>query len=183
MLYELVTGSLPHQAQSTELLLEANCDSTRAPASGSQEGLTNMVDDTLKRSLEREPSGRFQSAAEMREALEAALLNRREAPSARAFGFAPSACSRCHRSIRPCQHSPDVRHALWRWRRQRSIVCEVSVGRPGREAACPASRRGSSRRAERISDGSWRSPATSRARLREEAEAEAEEEASPPRLR
>ncbi|HEY6560868.1 MAG TPA: serine/threonine-protein kinase [Polyangiaceae bacterium] len=91
VLYELVTGSLPHQAQSTELLLEAKLriqperPGQRAP----KRGLTNMVDDTLQRSLEREPSGRFQSAAEMREALEAALrepdVRRRRR---RAFGFA-----------------------------------------------------------------------------------------------
>ncbi|HMJ10524.1 MAG TPA: protein kinase [Polyangiaceae bacterium] len=91
VLYELVTGSLPHQAQSTDLLLDAKLQTLperpgqRAP----KRGLTHMVDDTLLRSLERDPSQRFQSAAEMREALEVALREpERRRRQRRAFGFA-----------------------------------------------------------------------------------------------
>lgn len=75
VLYELVTGRLPHVAETTVGLLDAKINSVpesprqRAP----QRGLPPMLDKVIMRSLKTDPSARFQNAAEMREALEAAL--------------------------------------------------------------------------------------------------------------
>lgn len=75
VLYELVTGRLPHVAETTVGLLDAKINTVpespreRAP----QRGLPPMVDKVIMRSLKTDPSARFQNAAEMREALEAAL--------------------------------------------------------------------------------------------------------------
>lgn len=75
VLYELVTGRLPHVAQTTVGLLDAKINTLpesprqRAP----QRGLPTMVDKVIMRSLNTQPAARFQTAAEMREALEAAL--------------------------------------------------------------------------------------------------------------
>ena len=75
VLYELVTGRLPHVAPSTVALLDAKVRKVpesprnRAP----QRGLPQMVDQTIQQALESDPNKRFQSAADMREALQAAL--------------------------------------------------------------------------------------------------------------
>ena len=75
VLYELVTGRLPFEAQSTIALLDAKAKSSaettrsRAP----QRGIPTMLDKTISQALEPNPDARFQSAEEMREALEAAL--------------------------------------------------------------------------------------------------------------
>ncbi len=75
VLYELVTGRLPHVASSTVALLDAKLRKVpesprdRAP----QRGLPQMVDQTIQQALESDPNKRFQSASDMREALQAAL--------------------------------------------------------------------------------------------------------------
>jgi hypothetical protein len=75
VLYELVTGRLPFEAHSTIALLDAKAKSspetTRARAP--QRGIPTMLDKTISQALEPNPDVRFQSAEEMREALEAAL--------------------------------------------------------------------------------------------------------------
>ncbi len=75
VLYELVTGRLPHVASSTALLIDAknrrDCEPPRERAP--KRGLPRMLDDAITRSLERHPEQRFQSAAELRQALEEAL--------------------------------------------------------------------------------------------------------------
>ncbi len=91
VLYELVTGRLPHVAPSTVALIDAKnrkeCESPRQRAP--KRGLPRMLDEAISRSLERHPEQRFQSAAELRQALEEALrepelLRRRR----RRMGFA-----------------------------------------------------------------------------------------------
>lgn len=75
VLYELVTGRLPFEAPSTVALLdektktkpEAPC--LRAP----QRGIPTMLDKTISKAMEPSSDDRFQSAEEMRQALEAAL--------------------------------------------------------------------------------------------------------------
>jgi serine/threonine-protein kinase len=75
VLYELVTGRLPHAAPATVALLDQKLrvrpepPRLRAPT----RGIPAMLDSAIQKSLEREPEQRFQSAEEMREALEAAL--------------------------------------------------------------------------------------------------------------
>src|SRR5690606_38636882 len=91
VLYELVTGRLPHVAPTTVGVLDAKLTTVpesprqRAP----QRGLPKMVDQVIMRSLKTEPAARFQTAAEMREALEAALKEPELARKRRRrFGYA-----------------------------------------------------------------------------------------------
>lgn len=75
VLYELVTGRLPHHANTTVELLDLKSNvlpespRQRAP----QRGLPPMLDKAIMNSLRTDPGDRFQTAAELREALEAAL--------------------------------------------------------------------------------------------------------------
>ncbi len=81
VLYELVTGCLPYDGPSTLALLEAKRSSDcvapvrRAP----HRGLPKNVDALLRKALARLPEERFQTAAEMRQALRRAV----EAPAQR----------------------------------------------------------------------------------------------------
>jgi serine/threonine-protein kinase len=75
VLYELVTGRLPFDAPSTVALLDQKTKNKpeaprlRAP----QRGIPTMLDKTISQALEPIADDRFQSADEMREALDAAL--------------------------------------------------------------------------------------------------------------
>ena len=75
VLYELATGRLPHVASTTVRLLDAKVRTDPEPARqrAPQRGIPPMLDDTIQRALDRDPNQRFQSAEEMREALEGAL--------------------------------------------------------------------------------------------------------------
>lgn len=91
VLYELVTGRLPHVASTTVALIDAknrkDCEppGQRAP----KRGLPRMLDDAITRSLERHPEQRFQSAAEFRQVLEEALREpERARRRRRRMGFA-----------------------------------------------------------------------------------------------
>ena len=91
VLYELLTGRRPHAADSTVALLDAkNHNIVEAPSvRAKQRGLSKMVDKTILRALDRDPDKRFQSADEMREALEAALREPEERrKTRRRMGFA-----------------------------------------------------------------------------------------------
>jgi serine/threonine protein kinase len=86
VLFELMSGRLPHQAESPVLLLDAKFRSvpeslrTLAP----ERGIPKMLDATVSRALSTDPERRYRSAAEMREALEAALREpEKAAPSRR----------------------------------------------------------------------------------------------------
>ena len=75
VLYELVTGRLPHVAANTVALLDKKLrfdpepPSLRAP----QRGLGRAVDKTLLKALSLQPADRFQSAEALHDALQAAL--------------------------------------------------------------------------------------------------------------
>ncbi|HEY4106406.1 MAG TPA: protein kinase, partial [Polyangiaceae bacterium] len=75
VLFELMSGRLPHEAESPVLLLDAKLRSepqslrTIAP----ERGIPKMLDSTVSRALLTDPEKRYPSAAELREALEAAL--------------------------------------------------------------------------------------------------------------
>jgi serine/threonine protein kinase len=75
VLYELLTGCLPVIAESTIGLIadkktqDPESPRRRAPA----RGIPKMLDKTIQRCLSREPENRYQSAGELRDALEAAL--------------------------------------------------------------------------------------------------------------
>jgi serine/threonine-protein kinase len=81
VMYEMITGGLPFSGAGTIAVLAAKIKgsperiSERCPALE----LPRMVDDLVMRALARHPSVRFQSAAEMRKAVEVAI----EAPLAR----------------------------------------------------------------------------------------------------
>jgi serine/threonine-protein kinase len=75
VLYELVTGRPPHWASNTIGVLNAKLQRDAEPARlrAPRKELPKMLDLTIGRALERHPECRFQSAAELRAALEAAL--------------------------------------------------------------------------------------------------------------
>jgi serine/threonine-protein kinase len=91
VLYELLTGRLPHVEATLVALIEAKNESPVEPLGerAKQRGFSKMVDHTILRALDKDPDARFESAEEMRAALEAALrepdrLRRRR----RRMGFA-----------------------------------------------------------------------------------------------
>ncbi|HYQ00821.1 MAG TPA: serine/threonine-protein kinase [Polyangiaceae bacterium] len=75
VLFELLSGRLPHAAESPVLLLDAKFrkepESLRKLAP--ERGIPKMVDVAVSRALSTEPEHRYKSAAELRAALEAAL--------------------------------------------------------------------------------------------------------------
>ena len=75
VLFELMSGRLPHQAENPVLLLDAKFrtepESLRTIAP--ERGIPKMLDATVSRALSTDPDQRYRSAAEMRAALEAAL--------------------------------------------------------------------------------------------------------------
>ncbi|MEZ4221258.1 MAG: protein kinase [Polyangiaceae bacterium] len=75
VLYELLTGRLPHVEATLVALIEAKNQSPVEPPSerAKQRGFSKMVDQTILRALDKDPEKRFESADEMRAALEAAL--------------------------------------------------------------------------------------------------------------
>jgi serine/threonine-protein kinase len=91
VLYELVTGTLPFQENTTVALLDVKRRSRpespcqRAPT----KGIPGMLDRIIERAIERDPEGRYRSAAEMRDALARALTEPLRARSRRrAVGYA-----------------------------------------------------------------------------------------------
>ncbi|HVR20320.1 MAG TPA: protein kinase, partial [Polyangiaceae bacterium] len=78
VLYELVTGALPHEASSVAALLERKLASAPAPASvvAPGQGIPKALERLIERALAPEPGERFQSASDLREALEALAGNR-----------------------------------------------------------------------------------------------------------
>jgi hypothetical protein len=91
VLYELVTGRLPHHANNTIELLDLKATTLpesprqRAP----QRGLPPMLDKAIMNSLKTDPADRFQTAEQLREALEAALREpERMRQRRRRMGFA-----------------------------------------------------------------------------------------------
>ena len=75
VLFELLSGRLPHEADSPVLLLDAKFrkepESLRTLVP--ERGIPKMLDVAVSRALSPEPEHRYRSAAEMRAALEAAL--------------------------------------------------------------------------------------------------------------
>jgi len=75
VLFELLSGRLPHAAESPVLLLDAKF--RKEPESlrklVPERGIPKMVDAAVSRALSTEPEHRYKSAAELRAALEAAL--------------------------------------------------------------------------------------------------------------
>ena len=85
VLFELLSGHLPHEAESPVLLLDAKF--RKEPESlrklVPERGIPKMVDAAVSRALSTEPEHRYRFAAELREALEAALNEPETAPSRR----------------------------------------------------------------------------------------------------
>jgi serine/threonine-protein kinase len=75
VLFELLSGRLPHEAESPVLLLDAKFrkepESLRTLVP--ERGIPKMLDVAVSRALSTEPEHRYRTAAELREALEAAL--------------------------------------------------------------------------------------------------------------
>ncbi|MEI9947676.1 MAG: protein kinase [Pseudomonadota bacterium] len=85
VLFELLSGHLPHEAESPVLLLDAKF--RKEPESlrklVPERGIPKMVDAAVSRALSTEPEHRYRSAAELRAALEAALHEPETTPSRR----------------------------------------------------------------------------------------------------
>jgi len=85
VLFELLSGHLPHEADSPVLLLDAKF--RKEPESlrklVPERGIPKMVDAAVSRALSTEPEHRYHSAAELRSALEAALQEPETRPSPR----------------------------------------------------------------------------------------------------
>lgn len=75
VLYRLVTGELPHSGSSAVALLHAKTSKTVEPPRmrAPNRGLPMMVDRIISQALEQDPERRFQTATELRFALERAL--------------------------------------------------------------------------------------------------------------
>ncbi|MBN2192163.1 MAG: protein kinase [Polyangiaceae bacterium] len=75
VLYELLSGTLPHEAKSAVALFEAKRRGDPEPVSrrAPERGNPKMLDQTIQKALARSPEHRYQSAGALREALEAAL--------------------------------------------------------------------------------------------------------------
>jgi eukaryotic-like serine/threonine-protein kinase len=77
-LYEVVTGALPHEAASIAALIERKLAGAPGPASDVAPGqaIPKAFDRVLERALSPEPDARFQSASDLREALESVAEGR-----------------------------------------------------------------------------------------------------------
>ncbi|HEY2409367.1 MAG TPA: protein kinase [Polyangiaceae bacterium] len=75
VLYELLSGKLPHQAESTIELLDAKFRKQPLPVSvvAAHRGVSRALSDAVARALEIDADLRFQSAVEFRKALQGAL--------------------------------------------------------------------------------------------------------------
>jgi eukaryotic-like serine/threonine-protein kinase len=84
VLFELLSGRLPHEAESPVLLLDAKFrkDPESLRTLVPERGIPKMLDVAVTRALSPEPEHRYRTAAELREALEAAL-NESETPRPR----------------------------------------------------------------------------------------------------
>ena len=156
VLFELLSGRLPHEGESPVLLLDAKFrkepDSLRNLVP--ERGIPKMLDVAVSRALSTDPEHRYESAAELRAALEAALREP-EAPSPRrklvtrglasavalavigviGVGVArPAVRERAALALAPVL---DKVHAL-QARAQRNHAAEPAVAAPAQVAALPA---------------------------------------------
>jgi serine/threonine-protein kinase len=78
VLYELLTGALPHQASSAVALIERKLAAAPAPASSvaPDRGIPRALDRALAKALEKAPEDRFESVAALRAALEPLIDDR-----------------------------------------------------------------------------------------------------------
>jgi serine/threonine-protein kinase len=132
VLYELLTGRLPFVAKSPVALLDAKTKGSperprdRAP----NRDIPADVDELVVRAIARHPSVRFQTAAEMASAVEAALLApARRRTTRRALGFAAVAGSMLLAGALLLGGTPRVRAAIAPW---------ISAHRARAVAAAPA---------------------------------------------
>jgi serine/threonine protein kinase len=116
-LYELVTGSLPFANELPMALLEQktqgspDAPSVRAPGLG----IPREVDELVLRAIARHPSLRFESALEMRQAIDAALAApARVATRRRRAGFAALGAALCCAAALIGLRAPEGRAALGR---------------------------------------------------------------------
>jgi serine/threonine protein kinase len=93
MLYEMLSGSVPFQADTDYALMQAHINTRPARLSSRVVGLDGRIDATLTRALAKKPEQRFASVREFSDALGATLL-RTDAPTiveegTRLIGFTP----------------------------------------------------------------------------------------------
>ncbi len=95
VLYELLTGALPHDPAGGVTLFDARSRKQPEPAArrAPQRGIPKMLDQTILKALAPNPERRFQTAAALREALAAALEEPRRARSRRRRFLAATAAA------------------------------------------------------------------------------------------
>jgi serine/threonine protein kinase len=69
ILYRLLTGRLPFEAESPLLMLQKQITDTPRPLAGYREDLPDWCEDIVRRAIAKSPEERFQTAAEFRKAL------------------------------------------------------------------------------------------------------------------
>jgi serine/threonine-protein kinase len=140
VLYEMLTGRLPFVGESSVAILDAKIKGSpehpreRAPA----RGIPAHVDELVMRALARHPSVRFQTAAEMRRAIEIAL----EAPmkkraGRRTLGFVAMAATMAFAAVLLVGKAREIRAAVpWLHMPARTEV--AAAASPAVEAPPPA---------------------------------------------
>jgi eukaryotic-like serine/threonine-protein kinase len=73
ILYELVTGVVPFDGSSADVVAYRHVNTPLTPPSKRRAGVPAWVDDVVGRALQKDPADRYQSAEEMRKALVAGL--------------------------------------------------------------------------------------------------------------
>jgi serine/threonine-protein kinase len=139
VLYEMLTGRLPFVGESSVAILDAKIKGSpehpqeRAPA----RGIPLHVDELVMRALARHPSVRFQTAVEMRQAIEVALdapLKKRA--GRRTLGFAALAATLLFASALLVVKAPQIRAAA-PWLRAPVKAELAAVAKPAPEAPAP----------------------------------------------
>jgi len=85
VIYQMLTGQLPFTGDTLGRLIVCHVNEAPVPPSVINPGLSRVMNDVILRALQKKPKDRFQSAREMREALERVLPPNLRAPTP-AFG-------------------------------------------------------------------------------------------------
>jgi eukaryotic-like serine/threonine-protein kinase len=73
ILYELVTGEVPFDGISADVVIHKHLTATATPPSKRRAGVPAWIDEVVEKALQKDPASRYQSAEEMRKALVARL--------------------------------------------------------------------------------------------------------------
>ncbi len=121
MLYEALSGALPHEADTTVAMLYLRTSTPPTPLSERRVGLTPAVVDAVMRALSRQPDDRFESVDALREALARAVSTRVSTPSLHPDAFSATVDSGAPPALTPARAERAV-PAPSPWYRNRSAL-------------------------------------------------------------